>query len=264
MASDSGPVVKKLGDSAAIVVGGTGRVGLEIARQFAEGGVRRIALVGRHPERGRTAATQLSTEFPTAQVEFASSDVNDPDQAAGTVDELVEKMGGVDILVTSTTGSANPQLLHDIDPVDIPQIVADQLLGPLNMSRAVLPHMRRQQTGAIVNIASDAGKVPTPGETVIGAAMAAIVMFSRAMAMEAKRDGIRVNAITPSLIADSGGYDRVMSAPFSAKLFQKATKLASLGVADPCDIAALAVFLAGPSARRITGQVVSPNGGISA
>ena len=129
---------------------------------------------------------------------------------------------------------------------------------------AVLPHMRTKRGGVIVNIASDAAKHPTPGESVIGAAMAAIVMFSKTLAMEAKRDGIRVNAVTPSLIRDTGAYDRVMAEPFSAKLFEKAAGLASLGVAEPVDVADLVLFLCSPQARRITGQVVSPNGGISA
>ena len=124
--------------------------------------------------------------------------------------------------------------------------------------------MRERHGGVIVNIASDAAKVPTPGETVLGAAMAAIVMFTRTLAMEAKRDGIRVNAVTPSLVTRSGSHDRVMAEPFSAKLFAKASRLASLGVAEPADLAALIVFLCSPAARRITAQVISPNGGISA
>ena len=71
------------------------------------------------------------------------------------------------------------------------------MLAPLLTSRVVVPWMRERNGGAIINIASDAAKVATPGETVIGAAMAGIVMFSRALAIEGKRDGIRVNGVTP-------------------------------------------------------------------
>jgi NAD(P)-dependent dehydrogenase (short-subunit alcohol dehydrogenase family) len=124
--------------------------------------------------------------------------------------------------------------------------------------------MREQRTGVIINVASDAAKVPTPGETVIGAAMAAIVTFSRTLAMEAKREGVRVNALTPSLITGTDTHDRVMANPFSAKLFSNAAKLAHLGVAQPDDLAEMMVFLASPAAARLTGQAISINGGISA
>lgn len=253
----------RLESASVVVTGGTGAVGRAIARHFLEAGVPRLGLIGRDTGRGEAAADELRSAHPDATVVFAAADVNLPVEAGRVIDELAARLDGIDVLVNGTTGSYSPQLLHDTDPEAISGIIQAQLLGPLNTSRAVLPLLRERGGGAIVNIASDAAKYPTPGETIIGAAMAAIVMFSRTLAAEAKRDGVRVNAVTPSLIADSGGYERVMGEPFSAKLFQKATALASLGVADPDDIAALVVFLAGPGSRRITGQVVSPNGGIS-
>src|SRR5699024_5961732 len=129
---------------------------------------------------------------------------------------------------------------------------------------AVLPYMREQKSGSIINIASDAAKVATPGESVLGAAMAAIVMFTRTVAVEAKRDGIRANAITPSLIANTATAERVLSDGFSKKLFEKAAQSAQLGVAEPEDLAELVMFLAGPGSAKLTGQAISVNGGISA
>jgi NAD(P)-dependent dehydrogenase (short-subunit alcohol dehydrogenase family) len=137
-------------------------------------------------------------------------------------------------------------------------------MAPLLMSGVALPQMRAQKGGLIINIASDAGKVATPGGSVIGAVMAAIVMFSRTLAMEAKRDGVRVNALTPSLVEGTATAERILAEGFSQKLFQKAAKLAHLGVAQPEDLAAIAVFLAGPGGAKITGQAISVNGGISA
>jgi NAD(P)-dependent dehydrogenase (short-subunit alcohol dehydrogenase family) len=131
------------------------------------------------------------------------------------------------------------------------------------MMQAVLPVMRVQKGGSIITVASDAAKVATPGETLIGAAMAAIVMFSRTAALEAKRDGIRINLLTPSLIADTPGASLIAADPFAGKMFEKAATLAHLGVADATDLAEVALFLAGPQSRRITGQAISVNGGIS-
>jgi NAD(P)-dependent dehydrogenase (short-subunit alcohol dehydrogenase family) len=127
----------------------------------------------------------------------------------------------------------------------------------------VLPWLAAQGSGAIVNVASDAAKVPTPGEVVIGAAMAAIVTFTRTLAVEAKRDGIRVNAVTPSLIEGTATGDRAMAGGFSKKLFEKAKTQAHLGPTEVDDLATLIAFLCGPGSAKITGQVVSVNGGIS-
>ena len=91
----------------------------------------------------------------------------------------------------------------------------------------------------------------------------AIVTFTRTLALEAKRYGVTVNAITPSLIANTQSYDRAMSLEFSKKIFDKIVGQAHLGVTEPEDLAALIVFLASPMAAKVTGQVISVNGGIS-
>ena len=121
--------------------------------------------------------------------------------------------------------------------------------------------MREANGGCIINIASDAAKMPTPGETVIGAAMAGIVMFTRALAIEGKRNGIRANVLTPSIVGGTEFYDRLMADPFAGKLFGKAAELGLVDMGDPAEIA---VFLASPAASKMTGQALSVTGGISA
>jgi NAD(P)-dependent dehydrogenase (short-subunit alcohol dehydrogenase family) len=223
-----------------------------------------LVLLGRNEERGQAAREAVLTRCPGAQVEFVAVDAGDSAQATRAVKEVRSLIGSLDVLVNSMTNSALPTLLHDTPIEDIAQILTLQATPPLHMTRAVLDGMREQRGGVIINIASDAGKVATPGESVIGAAMAAIVMFSRAAAMEAKRDGVRVNVLTPSLIVGTPTGDRVLEGGFSAKLFNKAITLAHLGVTGPEDLAGLIVFLASPAAARLTGQAISVNGGISA
>jgi len=183
---------------------------------------------------------------------------------ASATDPTGAELGIIDILMCSTVPPIVPDLLFRTDIGSIPETIAALTAPPMLMTAAVLAGMRDQRSGVIINVASDAGKTATPGESIIGAAMAAIIMFSRTVAMEAKRDGIRVNVLTPSLIAGTETSARVLKEGFSAKLFAKAASMASLGVADPADLAALAVFLASPAARRLTGQAISVNGGISA
>jgi 2-hydroxycyclohexanecarboxyl-CoA dehydrogenase len=255
---------KALKDCALVIAGGTSGVGLAAAHQFAAAGTRRIALIGRDKERGEAARKKVQDRAPSAHVIFVAADANEPIQASQACEFAQSTLNGIDILVNTTAGSYVPKLLFRTDVTDIAPMLLQQALGPMVMSRLALPWMREQKFGVIINVASDAAKVPTPGETVIGAAMAAIVTFTRTLAMEAKRDGIRVNVVTPSLIANTNVYERVMSDPFSAKLFSNAAKLAHLGVAEPDDLAALMVFLASPAAARLTGQAISINGGISA
>jgi 2-hydroxycyclohexanecarboxyl-CoA dehydrogenase len=257
-------IVRELTDSGVAITGGTSGVGLAAAHQFASAGVRRIALLGRNEERGHTARETVRAQHPEAQVEFVAVDANDPARATQAIERAQSLLGSLDVLVNSTTHSALPTLLHKMTIEEMGPNLMQQALAPLHMTRAVLPGMREQQGGAIINIASDAGKVATPGETVIGAAMAAIVMFSRAAAMEAKRDGIRINVLTPSLITGTPTGDRALKEGFSAKLFAKASTMAHLGVAEADDLASMIVFLASPAAARVTGQAISVNGGISA
>jgi NAD(P)-dependent dehydrogenase (short-subunit alcohol dehydrogenase family) len=255
---------KALPDCALVITGGTSGVGLAAAHHFAAAGTRRIALIGRNRERGAAARKAVQDRAPDTRVVFIAADANDVTQATRACEEAYATLQGVDVLINTTTGSYVPKLLFRMDVMEIMPTLLEQALAPLLMSRLMLPWMREQKSGVIINVASDAAKVPTPGETILGAAMAAIVSFTRTLAIEAKRDGIRANVLTPSLIGNTNVYARVMGDPFSAKLFSNAAKLADLGVAQPDDLAALMVFLASPAAGRLTGQAISVNGGISA
>ncbi len=247
--------------TAVVITGGTSGVGLACAHRFADQDDVGLVLIGRNTERGEKACAAVRATAPRADVHFVAADVNDPTQAVAAATAAGELLGGIDVLVNSTTATYVPALLRDTSIEDVAGMLTAQALGPIHMCRAALPWLG--EGGAVVNIASDAAKVPTPGETVIGAAMSAIVTFTRTLAVEAKRDGIRVNAVTPSLIEGTATGDRALAGGFSKKLFEKARAQAHLGLTEPDDLADLLVFLAGSGAARITGQVISVNGGIS-
>ncbi|HZZ52325.1 MAG TPA: SDR family oxidoreductase [Pseudonocardia sp.] len=250
-------------DRAVLITGGTSGVGLATAHRFAAAGVSRIALIGRNVERGKQACAAVRAAAPSADVHFVPGDAGDPAQALAAATSARDLLGGLDVLVNCTTAIYVPALLRDVAMEDIAAMLTGQALPPLHMCRAVLPWFAEQKSGVMINIASDAAKIPTPGETVLGGAMAAIVTFTRTLAVEAKRDGIRVNCVTPSLIEGTIIGERAMAGGFSKKLFEKAKAQAHLGLTEPDDLADLIVFLAGPGAARITGQVISVNGGIS-
>lgn len=248
-----------------LITGGTAGVGLATAIRFAQAGAPCIGINGRNAERGARAKAAILAAAPGARVEFIAGDANQVDQAIAIGAAMDAAFGGTDILVNSTVSAyPYPNLFHTLDIHDIPGMVTTQAMAHFLMCRVVIDGMRARESGVIINIASDAGKVTTPGETIIGGMMAAIMMFSRALAMEAKRNGIRVNCITPSIIEGTLTHEKVMSGAFSGKLFAKATQMAQLGVVNAEDMADLIVFLASPAAAKLTGQTISLNGGISA
>jgi 2-hydroxycyclohexanecarboxyl-CoA dehydrogenase len=257
-------MLKTLEQSSAFVTGGTSGIGFASAAALIEAGVRRIGINGRNEDRGARAADSLRQIRRGIDVRFFGFDVTDALSSRKVIDEAAGEFGGIDVLVTSAGGNYVPRLFHEQDPTQFSEICASWFYGVLNCCHAVLPHMKNAGGGSIINIASDAAKIATPGETVIGGIMAAVVMFSRTLAIEAARHKIRVNAITPSVVKGTRHYRMVMSDPFCARLFGKAENKAHLGVAEPKDLAALVVFLAGPTAERLTGQAISVNGGISA
>lgn len=244
------------------ILGGTAGVGLECAAQFGAAGAR-VVILGRSEPRGAAACAATEASVPGSNVRFVRVDASDPHDAARAEAEVRAMLGGIDILVCTTGPSHPPELLCDIPITQVMPRIDEIVRPPLHMMAAVLPAMRTAGHGAMVIVASDAAKTATPGETLVGAAMAAIVMFARAAALEEKRHGIRINLLTPSLIAKTPGAALIDSSPFARKLFEKAAAQAHLGVAEPEDLAAMALFLASPAARRITGQAISVNGGIS-
>lgn len=255
---------RELSESSALIVGGTAGIGHAGAGALLAAGLPSLTIVGRNEQRGEAARAALAKRFPNARITFRRCDARDPTAMQAAADAAAEDMGGIDVLVSSGGGEPMPRLLHQIDIAEVMPTIDMIVAGIVLPARAVLPHMMARGGGSVICFASDAAKIATPGETVIGAAMAAIVMFCRGMANEAKRSGIRVNCLTPSIVRGTPLYDRLMADPFCGRLFGKAETMASLGVVEPEDLAAMIVHLASPASARMTGQTISINGGISA
>ena len=247
-----------------VIVGGTSGLGLASARLLVSEGARHVTLLGRDAARGERAAAELAAAGMGGHVHFVQGDVADPATADRLAAHVQSQCGGLDSIVTSAGGSFAPTLFHKTDRETVRGIVDQWLMGTIYIIMAALPLLRERNGGSIITVASDAGKIATPGEAVIGSAMAAIMMFSRTLALECARFGIRVNCLTPSLIEGTLTYEKVMSDPFSARLFEKAVQRAKLGLATPHDQAELVRYLISPAAKRLTGQAISINGGISA
>lgn len=253
-----------LNGAMAVVTGGTAGIGRACAEALLAAGAGGVLVNGRDAGRAERARMEIQSRFPAARVVVALGDVAKAEAAEAVMAEAMKRLGRIDVLVNSTGGNDLPRLLFRTPPAEIPGILERCLFAQVLSCAAALPYMREAGGGAVINVASDAGKIPTPGESVIGAAMAGIVMFTRALAVEGKRDGIRANVLTPSLTSGTAHYEKVMADPFAGRLFSKAEKMAALGVVSKEELAGLAVFLASSAAAKITGQAISMTGGISA
>lgn len=245
----------------ALIVGGTAGIGLASARRLLAGGAEQVVVAGRTAARGEAALAELA---PLGRARYIACDGADPASCADLVAQAKAEMGGIDVLLSCGGGDPMPRLLHTIPLDEVMGDISGTLAPVILPARAVLPVMQDAGAGSVICVASDAGKLATPGEVAIGAAMAGIAMFCRAMAIEAKRNGVRVNCVTPSIVRGTPLYDKLMADGFAGKLFAKAEAMAQLGVATAEDVAATVAFLAGPGSARVTGQVISVNGGISA
>jgi 2-hydroxycyclohexanecarboxyl-CoA dehydrogenase len=268
LSSPSIQSVELLRDKVALITAGTSGIGAESARHLALAGIRAVAMNGRDEGRGRALEARLRAEFPGTAFLFIQGDVRDHVQAGQVVDRAVREFGRLDVLLHCGGAQIKPDIFINTDPATFQPMIDGHFTSLLHCCHHAIPHLRASAEAgagaAIIAIASDAGKVATPAESIIGATKAAAIMFIRTLALELSRFNVRANVITPSLVKDTISQTRVMSSDIGKKVFEKATARARLGLPSPADIAPLVVFLASPLASKITGQAVSVNGGISA
>jgi 3-oxoacyl-[acyl-carrier protein] reductase len=249
----------------ALFTASTSGIGLASAELCARHGARVIVLNGRNVEAGAKAVERVrAVARAGTTVEFIAADLTDAEAAGALCEEVLRRHARLDVFIHGGGAEISPRLFVDIDPQHYRPLIDGHFTALLHCCRVVAPAMVRQGSGSIVAIASDAGKVATPGETVIGAMKAATIMYVRTLALELSRHNVRVNCVAPSLVVDTKAHDRVMASEFSSRIFEKASRRARLGVPNPMEVATTAVFLASPLSSRTTGQAVSVNGGISA
>jgi 2-hydroxycyclohexanecarboxyl-CoA dehydrogenase len=141
------------------------------------------------------------------------------------------------------------------------RIIAVNLVGMLHCCQSVLPGMIERGDGAIVSLASDAARVGSSGEAVYSATKGGVVAFSKALARETARNGIRVNCVCPGP-TDTALLDQIGETnPRLREALARSIPMKRIG--EPEDVAPTVVFLAGDGARYMTGQTISVSGGLT-
>jgi 2-hydroxycyclohexanecarboxyl-CoA dehydrogenase len=241
-------------DKVAVVTGAASGIGRATAQALAERGAR-VVVADIAREAGEAAAAALRDSGLAAH--FVAVDLTSADSVMAFAQQVQTEFGPVDILVNAAGwGSTKPFWEGTPDLWD--KLIALNFVGPMRLAKALLPAMLERKSGSIVNIASDAGRVGSLGETVYSGAKGGLIAFTKSLARETARYGINVNCVCP------GPTDTPLLAAVPAghlDAFKKAIPMRRF--AKPEEIAAAIVFFAGADASYITGQVLSVSGGLT-
>ena len=237
----------------ALVTGGGNGIGAACCRSLAEAGAR-VAVI----DRDGAAAESIAREVGGG-VSAHVLDVSDGDAFKRLAAEIAAREGGIDILVNSA-GTITRQTIAAMPTADWDRVIAVNLRGPFNGTQAVIPHMKTRGGGAIVNIASVAGRrISFGGGANYSASKAGLLGFTRHAAYELAPDKIRVNAVCPGPTATGFGGGQLPSAEQRAK---RAQRIPLGRMVEPEDIADAVLFLASDMARMCTGIAVDVDGGV--
>lgn len=261
------PAESPLAGKVALIGGGSKGIGRACALRLAGAGAD-VAIAARNDEAGQAVAREVRALGRRAT--FIQADLSDCESARAMAAAAEAEFGGIDILVVSGAGggplvTALPFV--DIDPLHYPDYLTGQLLTRLNAVGAVLPTMRSRGYGKIVLVTTDAGRVPTPGESMFGIAAAGLMFGVRAIAREIARFGVRLNAVSITVTTDTGTWEQYQtdSVPSEVltRVFAKIEASAQFGVNSPLDVAEAVSFFASPASDQVSGAVLSVNGGVS-
>ncbi|TET35830.1 MAG: 3-oxoacyl-ACP reductase FabG [Planctomycetota bacterium] len=235
----------------ALVTGGSGGIGRAIAAALGASG--RHVIVNYNSNETAAAETAGLVEKAGGTAEIVQFDVTDTAATEKKLTALLEKHGGIDILINNA-GTHKDMLMVWMERPDWNDVIDTSLGGFYNVTRLVVKEMLLNRSGRIVNISSTSGQAGMPGQVNYSAAKAGLIGATKALAKEVAKRGITVNAVAPGFIET----EMIEELPKDEIL--KTVPAGRFG--KPGEVAALVLFLCSDEAAYITGQVIGINGGI--
>ena len=247
-----------LSGKAAIITGGSKGLGLAMAAGLASAGAR-IMVVNRNAAEGLQAAKDLGVDYGTQAISFPA-DIADPQQTEEMAKAAMESFGQIDILINSA-GINIRGAIDEITPEEFSQVMNVNVNGTWLSSRAVVPFMKKNGSGKIINLASTLGLVGLANRTPYTSSKGAVVQMTRALALELAPFNINVNAICP------GPFLTDMNLPIAEteegkKFVVGATALGRWAKLQ--EIQGAAIFLASDAGSYMVGSMLTVDGGWTA
>ncbi|MBP2666849.1 MAG: family oxidoreductase [Firmicutes bacterium] len=252
-------MTKLLEDRTAIVTGGSQGLGLAIATHFVAEGAN-VVLCARDSGKLAVAVNELRQHVVLPQkVIGLSVDVSDETAVNRFVMAITAEFDSIDILVNSAGVYGPMGLIEEIDWQEWVDAIKINLLGTVQMCRAVLPYMKKAHFGKIINLSGGGATAPMPRISAYAASKAAVVRFTESLALECKDDGIDVNAIAPGAL-NTRLLDQVLAAGPGAvgeEFYQKSVAQNQSGGTPLERGVELCTFLASAVSNGITGKLIS-------
>ncbi|MDH3687642.1 MAG: SDR family oxidoreductase [Myxococcales bacterium] len=238
----------------ALVTGGASGIGAAAARHFAAAGAR-VMIGDIQQELGQSVAKEIGDA-----ASFQPVDVTELSQVESLTNAAVEAFGRLDF-VFNNAGIGSFGETPDLDPEQWRRVIDVDLHSVFYGCRAAIPHLRAAGGGAIVNTASISGLGADYGFSAYNAAKGAVVNYTRTLAIDHGKEGIRVNAVCPGPI-DTPLASILVDNDQIRAMYDAAIPLGRVGVAD--EVASVVMFLCSEDARYVTGQALAIDGGITA
>jgi 2-hydroxycyclohexanecarboxyl-CoA dehydrogenase len=252
--------MRGLKDKVALVTGAGGAIGGAIARRLAEDGVA-VSVLDLNADGAHSTAEAIQRAGGRAHA--VPVDITDYPAVQEAV-AAAEKALGPPELIVSSAGWDRVRPFLDTDPQLWDQVIAVNLRGLIHVCHAALPGMVERRSGAVVNIASDAGRVGSSGESVYAACKGGVIAFTKSIAREVAGRGIRVNCVCPGPTDTPLFNSFLEEGEYGQKIHGALHKVIPMRrIAQPEDVVGMVAFLCSDEAGYITGQVVSVSGGLT-
>ncbi len=252
--------MRGLKDKVAIVTGGGGGIGDAVCRRFGEEGSV-VAVFDLNAAAAEKTAAAIRSAGGRAR--NYTVDISDQARVIAAVAEVERELGPVDVLVNNAGWDRAANFL-DTDKASWEKIVAINLYGPLYMHHAVLQGMAERGRGSVVNVASDAGRVGSSGESVYSFCKGGLIAFTKTLARELAKKQIKLNVVCPGPTDTALFKDFCGEGEYGDKLRSALTRSIPFGrLGQPGDLPGAICFLASDDAVFITGQVLSVSGGLT-